>query len=313
MTTLFSPIVLFAYNRPFHTKQVLDSLAENEEAKESILYVFCDGAKENASQEVLNKIEQVRTIIKQENRFKEIKIIFQKKNKGLANSIIDGVTDVINKHGKIIVLEDDLVLSPFFLFYMNDSLNKYSNNEKVGAIGACNIFACGNKFPSSLFIPIPDCLGWATWKDRWDHFNADANHLLNELENKALMNKFNAYGSYNMEGMLKAQIGGNGTSWAVRWTAVCILKEWLTLYPNPAMTNHVESSDATHANINITPPLCLKKPVFETVPVEEIPEVIKAMKLAYAGTGDYFGKLKPKSNQRLFKKIVLKYLKIIKR
>ena len=104
-----APIVLFTYNRPIHTQNVLNSLAICEEAKESLLYVFCDGAKENVDATGLNKIEEVRKIVASENRFKQIIITVQEKNKGLANSIIDGVTQVVNEHGKVIVLEDDLV------------------------------------------------------------------------------------------------------------------------------------------------------------------------------------------------------------
>lgn len=290
LSNFYAPIVLFAYSRPWHTNQILNSLSVNEEAKDSILYIYCDGPKENATTEMLDKINQVRQISKAENRFQKVIVIEQIKNKGLANSIIGGVTEVINKHGSVIVLEDDLVLSPYFLNYMNDSLKRYEKDLKVAQIGACNFFACGKKYPSWFFIPMPDCLGWATWKNRWDHFNSDASFLLEELKKKELIYKFNAYGSSDMEKMLTAQIGG-GTSWAVRWTAVCILNDWLTLYPNPSFSNHIESQEATHANINITPPLCTEKPEFGTVAVIEIAQVIKAMKRGYKGTGDYYGKL----------------------
>jgi hypothetical protein len=269
----------------------LNSLVENVESKDSILYVFCDGAKQNSNDEDLVRIEEVRKLINAENRFKEVVIKVEEKNKGLANSIINGVTEVVNIHGKVIVLEDDLILSPFFLSYMNDSLERYENNSSVGQIGACNFFACGNYYPDYFFVPLPDCLGWATWKDRWGSFNSNVAELTKQLEEDEVKKHiFNAYGAYDFMGMLDLQKQGKVDSWAIRWQAVCVLKGWLILYPNPSMTNHIESNEATHANINITPPINIKLPNFYTIEVKEINKVITAFKLGYSGKGDYFGK-----------------------
>lgn len=286
-----APIVLFTYNRPSHTQNVLDSLAANEEAKESILYIYCDGAKSDNAED-LKKIDQVRAICLNENRFSEVVVVIQEKNKGLALSVIEGVTEIVNKFGKIIVVEDDLVLSPFFLAYMNDSLERYKDNKKIGQIGACNFFACGNKFPDYFFLAIPDCWGWGTWKEKWSFFNPNSQELLKKIIENNLIDRFNAYGSYDMIGMLKMQIEGKVNSWAIRWQAICILNDWLVLYPNPSYSNHIESSEATHANINITPPLKNTKPIFKNIPIVENDKVINAMKLGYSGIGKYHGKLK---------------------
>lgn len=308
MINSLAPIVLFTYNRPQHTQNVLDSLAKNEEAKDSILYVFCDGAKPDVGTEGLLKIEEVRKIANSENRFKEVHVTIQPQNKGLSNSIIDGITSIINQHGTAIVLEDDLVLSPYFLAYMNDSLVRYKEDDRVAEIGACNFFACGDKYPKSFFATMPDTWGWATWKDRWEKFNPDAVFLYKELQKNDLMHKFNTYGAYDMQGMLKDQIFGKVNSWAIRWQAVMVLNDWLCLYSNPAFSNHIESVDATHAQINIVPPLHTTKPIFETVKVEEIPSVIEAMKKGYSGQGDYFGNYKPKFIKKRIKKIGKKIL-----
>lgn len=299
-----APIVLFTYNRPQHTQLVLDSLSANAESKESILYIYCDGPREHADNKTIEKINETRRIVKAERRFKEVLITEQPRNKGLANSIIDGVTEVINKHNSVIVLEDDLVLSPFFLSYMNDSLKRYENNKNVGQIGACNFFACGDRFPVSFFVPIPDCWGWATWKNRWDRFIKDPQQLLKELQEKELIHKFNVYGSYDMEGMLKMQIEGKVNSWAIRWQAVCILNQWLILYPNPSVSNHIESAEATHANVNITPPLCSKALPLETVDTIEITSVINAMTRGYGGNTDYYGKFKKGYLKRRIKRAI---------
>lgn len=287
-----APIVLFVYNRPLHAEQTLNALMQNDLAGESILYIYSDGAKEYATPEDLLKIQEVRKLIRSKNWCKEVHIIESEKNKGLADSIIEGVTTVVNQFGKIIVLEDDLIVSPFFLHYMNDSLSRYENNVRVGQIGACNFFACNSKFPDTFFIPIPDCLGWGTWKNRWNHFVEDAGELLKLLKENNLLYRFNVYGSHDMEGLLKMQIEGKVSSWAIRWQAVCILNDWLTLYPNPSMTNHIGSSDATHSAESILPPLNDVRQEFITIDTVEIPDVIAALKSGYAGTSDYNGNLK---------------------
>ena len=305
MNSNLAPIVLFTYSRPDHTRKLLDSLAANEEAKESLLYIYCDGPKEGASDEVIRKIIETRLLVKVESRFHQVIIVEKQQNKGLANSIIHGVTEVINSHGKVIVLEDDLVLSKYFLYYMNNSLDRYKTNERVGQIGACNFFACGDKYDETFFIPIPDCWGWATWKDRWDHFNPNAIELLEQLKQAKLEGKFNVYDSCDMIGMLKSQIEGRVSSWAIRWQAVCVLNNWLTLYPNPSVTNHIESSEATHESSNITPPLFTTKPKLNTIAVVEKKKVIKAMKRGYSMKGDYFGNIKKEYKINPIKRLIL--------
>ena len=255
----FAPIILFVYNRPANTQRTLDELAKNEEAKFSTLYIYCDGPKENSDALQLSKINAVRKICASENRFKEVKIIDRKKNLGLATSIISGVTDVINRHGDIIVLEDDIRTSRYFLKFMNDALQVYKNDEKVISVGGCNYFVLGKNKPATFFIPIPDCLGWVIWLDRWKLFETDSKKLLNSIIENKLQEKFNLYGFYNFSGMLKDQSEGKVSSWAIRWQAVAYLNNKITIYPNPSVTQHLESKDATHAiGVNITPPLLLE-------------------------------------------------------
>ena len=309
MNNTFAPIVLFVYDRPIHTQNILNSLALNEESKFSDLYIFCDGSKLNASTEQLEKINKVKQIVESENRFQKVIFTIQSINKGLSNSIIDGVTKVINKHGSVIVLEDDLIVSKYFLSYMNDGLNRYKDNKNVAEIGACNFFANGKRYPDYFFANMPDTWGWATWKDRWSYFNNDSVFLYNELVNKNLTHKFNTYGSYDMMGMLNDQIFGKVNSWAIRWQAVMVLNNWLCLYSNPAFSNHIESSEATHANKNIIPPLQNNKPIFKTVPVIELPIIIEAIKNGYSNKSDYYGNFKMKylvkKTKRIINKIIL--------
>src|ERR1700730_8509030 len=122
-----APIVLFVYNRPEHTRRTLSYLQKNLLAEESRLYIFSDGPKADDDKA---KVEQVRQLIKEVTGFKALKIINRKENLGLANSIISGVTQLVNEYGKVIVFEDDLLSSPYTLQYFNEALTRYANEEK---------------------------------------------------------------------------------------------------------------------------------------------------------------------------------------
>ena len=187
----YSPIILFVYNRPFHTAKILDALSKNEESKESILYVFCDGLKENVPLEDLDLITQTRTIVENESRFKEIIVIKNDKNKGLANSIIDGINLVLSSFEKIIVIEDDILPQKGFLKYMNEALNLYETTDEIGCIHAWNYTFNQNRIKQSTFLlKGADCWGWGTWKRAWDLFEPNGIILLNEIQSKNLEFEF---------------------------------------------------------------------------------------------------------------------------
>ncbi|MDR3695453.1 methyltransferase, TIGR04325 family [Mucilaginibacter sp.] len=234
-----APIVLFVYNRPWHTEQTLNAIAANELAAESILYIYSDGPKYNASAEALENISKTRNIIKKQRWCKEIYIIERDENYGLQKSVIEGVTEIVNQYGKVIVLEDDIVTSKYFLQFMNDALDVYKDEEEVISIGALNFFATDKQVDDTFFIPIPDCWGWATWKNRWQLFETNAQTLLNRLRQNDLIDNFNLNGAFNFENMLIDQIEGKVSSWAIRWQAVAYLENKLTLYPKYSVTKNI--------------------------------------------------------------------------
>jgi hypothetical protein len=276
-----APIVLFCYNRPENTKITLDALAENDLADQSTLIIYCDGPKKCASAADLERIEEVRTFVESEQRFKEVKVIKRYENVGLANSIIKGVSDVVIEYGSVIVLEDDILCSKYFLNFMNEALDKYKNNPKVFSIGACNFFAIGKDIPETFALPVADCWGWATWKNRWELFESDSQKLMDEITEKNLINEFSLLGYYDFFGMLKLQNEGKINSWTIRWQAVLFLNNMLTIYPNPSVTQHVESSNATHASINVLPPLAKDKIHLTDHPVILNEEIFRKMLKGY--------------------------------
>jgi hypothetical protein len=260
---MLSPIVLFVYNRPWHTEQTLNALAENYLSDQSILYVFADGPKENADEEMMLKINQTRAIVKSKQWCKEVIIMEHKKNIGLSRSIIGGVTNVVNKHGAVIVLEDDIVAAKGFLKYMNDALTYYLNEEKVGCIHAWNYkLDCENIEDSTFFLKGADCWGWATWKNSWELFNPNGEELLNAIIENKSEHDFNRKGTHDFIGMLKDQIYGMNDSWAIRWHASLFLENKYCLQPTRAIVKnigldssgvHCETSDLSQELVEYIP------------------------------------------------------------
>ncbi len=245
-----APIVLFVYNRPEHTLRTLDALSKNTEAAESILFIYCDGPKSNASNAQLEKIKEVSCIAKSEIRFKEVHVIDRKENMGLASSVIAGVTEIVNKYGKIIVLEDDLVTSPYFLKFMNDALNVYALSDDVVCVSGYT-YPVKKKLPETFFIKVAECWGWATWKRGWEIFEIDGAKLLCEIENKNLGSAFDFNNSYKYTQMLKEQIEGKNSSWAIRWYASAFLKNKLCLFPGTSLIQNIGiDGSGTHSGIS---------------------------------------------------------------
>lgn len=243
--TKLAPIAIFSYNRPWHLQQTIEALLKNPEAATSDLFIFSDGPKNGLSMEA---VKEVRAYIRQVDGFKSVTIIEREQNYGLGKSIIAGVSEVMNEYGKLIVMEDDLVTSPFFLRYMNDALEYYENEDKVISIhGYCYPM---NGLPETYFVKGADCLGWATWQRGWDLFEADGRKLLGQLEQQELLNRFDYFGTAGYSKMLRDQIEGKNSSWAVRWYASALLKDKLTLYPGQSLVFHI-GSDGSGTNCRI--------------------------------------------------------------
>src|SRR3972149_7058471 len=181
-----APIALFVYKRLWHTQQTIESLSKNILASESELFIFSDAPK---SIEDETNVKNVRAFIRNVKGFKNVTITERGKNLGLANSIIDGVTTVINRFGKIIVLEDDMLLSKYFLQFMNDGLNVYEKEDDVISIHGY-IYPVKVKLPETFFLRGADCWGWATWKRSWVYFEANSYRLLNEIKTRKLEFEF---------------------------------------------------------------------------------------------------------------------------
>jgi hypothetical protein len=263
-----APVALFVYNRPWHTRQTIEALIANPEANDTDLYVFSDAAKsELAAQAVLD----VRAYLKSITGFNSVAIVERKENFGLSRSIIEGVSQVCQEHGRVIVLEDDIVASPYFLKYMNDALNCYAANERVASISGYT-YPIKHALPETFFLRGSDCWGWATWKRAWDLFEPDGNILLSELKRQGLTDQFDCNGTYPFTRMLRHQIAGKNNSWAIRWHATAFLRHAFTLYPRQTLIHNVgidgsgencEPTDVFYGEFSPTPI------VVNPIPVEE--------------------------------------------
>ena len=235
----FTPIALFVYKRPEHTRKTLESLIENAEFSDSPLYVFCDGARHEKDIPLIQETRKVIRSYKLEN----VTIIEREENMGLANSIIAGVTELCNKYGRVIVVEDDLYLSSYFLKYMNTALDTYEEYDEVMHI-AGYMFPVRGQLPDTFFYRATSCWGWGTWKRAWDKFEPDEYVLIKRLKNRKKRHEFDIQGSMKYCRMLILQAIGVNDSWAIRWYASVFLNNGLCLHPGKSLVNNIGHDDS---------------------------------------------------------------------
>ena len=250
-----APIVVFSYNRPDHLRQTLEALAKNDLAQESVLYIFCDGAKSNAAEEQRQRVLENRKVARAAMGFKEVHVVEREHNVGLKDNIVGAVTEIVNQYGRVITLEDDVVTSVGFLKYMNEALELYADEEKVMHVSAY-MYPHKLHLPETFFYPVPyPGGGWATWQRAWSQYNDDAQELFDYWKDK--WETFDIY-------------GGDYLS----------KQDALTLYPGRSLTNNIGFDDmATN---------CYTTTKFDVVPtdyvkVERTPLIVdrKANRIIY--------------------------------
>ncbi|MBK8569137.1 MAG: glycosyltransferase [Nitrosomonadales bacterium] len=242
---MLAPIILFAFSRPEHTRRTLEALAANALADQSDLIVYADAARSERDAEA---VCVVRELIRAAFGFRSVTLIERDVNFGLARNIIEGVSEVLCQHERIIVLEDDMVTSPFFLTYMNEALERYANDNRIISIHGY-VYPVAGALPEAFFLPGADCWGWATWRRGWAYFNPNGAQLLRELKQRKLEHAFDYGGSYPYTQMLEAQIAGANDSWAIRWYASAFLLGKLTLYPGRSLVHNIgNDASGTHCD-----------------------------------------------------------------
>lgn len=242
---MLAPICLFTYNRLKETQLTVEALQCNNLAPLSELYIFSDGPKEERD---ALKVDRVRNYIKSITGFKIVQIIESQTNNGLANSIINGVTRIINQYEKVIVLEDDLMTSKNFLDFMNQAIDYYTNNEKIFSISGYSMNLPSLKIMDKdiYYGYRASSWGWGTWKNRWETIDWEVRDYSSFIWNPIKQLKFMRAGS-DMPYMLWKQMNGKIDSWAIRWCYDQFKKELFTVFPTKSkLVNIGIGAEATH-------------------------------------------------------------------
>lgn len=257
MSCNLAPIVLFVYNRPEHTRRMIEALRANRLAPRSRLFVFADGPKNDGAWPA---VDEVRRYVASINGFASVEVTARDENRGLAASVISGVSQVVEEFNKVIVLEDDLLTSPYFLDYMNEGLELYKEDGEVASVQAHMFPLKGSILPQSFFLPVTGSWGWGTWSRSWRLFNPDAKYLLGEIRRRGLSCAFDLNHSYPYTRLLDQQVAGKIDSWAIRWYASTFLLGKMSLFPASSFVKnagfdgsgvHCGRSDPEHFNTSI--------------------------------------------------------------
>lgn len=268
-----APIALFVYNRPEHTRRTLQFLRRNFLAEESRLFIFSDAAKNDSQKD---KVAEVREVLRSVEGFKSVQIVERYTNLGLAESIIDGVSMLAEKYGKVIVFEDDLISSQYTLQYFNDALKRYENEEQVMHIGAYMYPLKSNDLPETFFYRAASSWGWATWARAWKNFEPDIDKIISQFTSHK-RNQFSIEGTMNFWKQIREFKRGKNNSWAIRWYASVFLNQGLTLNPAKSLINNIgHDGTGVHSGTNAIYDVKISE-----ARVTSFPEVIKENKEAY--------------------------------
>lgn len=292
-----APILLFTYNRPSHTRQTLNALLGNELSNESELFIFSDGYK---GIEEKNEVMEVRQLVRSIKGFKKIHITENGVNLGLAKNIIEGVTQVIETYEKVIVLEDDLITSPYFLTFMNEALDMFEEEKRIGHVhGYCYPLP---KLPDAFLTKWTGSWGWATWERAWRQFNPDGNILLKEIETRRLARAFDFNGQYPYTRMLRRQVKGQNNSWAIRWSASLFLNDMLSVNAGKSLVENIGfDGSGTHSSsqdiyaTNLYP----KKLSINIPSIEENHTVRRSIERYYGKTNSFWAKVRRRIQRHL--------------
>ena len=285
----YAPIVMFVYNRADHFTQTYEALAKCPEAKNSILYVFSDGAKNDNAKPQVEQVRQTAKKFAGRHDFQDVILTVSPENKGLARSIIDGVTKVLDEYGKAIIIEDDNLSSPYLLNYLNRALDFYADDKSVGALsGYTPQIQFPDDYHHDVFTSYRSCsCCWATWRDRWQNIDWNLEHFSEFVSNKQAVRRLSLTGNDRLIRLYR-QTKGNGSSWSVRFGTHLVINNMLTIYPRYSYVQnigcdetgtHSQEKDADSMAVDLSK--AISDPKIEKVPFEL--EIQRNFKQHYSG------------------------------
>ena len=278
---MIAPVSLFVYNRPDHTAKTLAALSENLECVDTDLFIFSDAPK---VPEHRDAVTQVRELCRGVDGFRSVTLIERKENWGLAKSIIDGVSMVVQRFGRVIVLEDDLVVSSAFLSFMNQALDIYGGEKKVWHISGWSYPIEDQVVEGAFLWRGMNCWGWGTWADRWEFFTKDPQGLIETFSRKQKRD-FDLGGTKVFWPQIVQNAQGKIDTWAIFWYATIFLNNGLCLNPRVSFVENI-GHDGTGINCgtdSISQSRRLNTDVQISFPnaIAENPSVINAIRSYY--------------------------------
>ena len=275
-----APVALFCFNRPDHLEQTLASLQANHLAQATPLFIFSDGPRHAPDQPKVNKVRQIAEAFQ---NMESVQVIKREQNYGLARSIIKGVSEVIRKYGRCIVLEDDLELSPFFLSFMNQALEIYETDQSVFSVsGYCPPIRIPRYFAHEAFqFPRINSWGWGTWVDRWEKVDWDVSRFNHFIHDPIQVKELEKQGKDLPVMLLKQQTGQNN-SWAVRFNQACFENGMTNIYPVRSLVrNRGADSSGTHMKASRKFSVALTKDLPEPYPAVSDPQIDASFRRFY--------------------------------
>ncbi|MFA4867662.1 MAG: glycosyltransferase [Pedobacter sp.] len=274
----FAPIALFVYNRPEHTRRTLSFLQKNHLAEESRLFIFSDGAK--AGQE--ENVNAVRELGHSITGFKSVEVIERSQNLGLANSVIDGVSRLTSTYGRAIVLEDDVLTSPYTLQYFNDALNRYEEQDQVMHVTAYMYPIPHKGLPETFFLRIASSQAWATWDRAWKNFEPDIDKIISRFDDQQ-KHQFELEGGMNFWKHIMEFKHGRNNSWAIRWYASVFLKKGLSVNPALSLIENIgHDGSGVHSGVST-----IYKGAVNNFRINSFPEQLEEYKPGYQAVRNF--------------------------
>lgn len=305
---MLAPIILFVYNRPWHTRQTVEALQNNELASESELYIFADGPKKDLDEDTI-KIKEVRDYIHTIKGFKKILITESEYNIGLDSSIINAVTKVINIHNRVIVIEDDIVTHPFFLRYINHGLETYKNQNNIYMISGFSYnINFPKKYKNDVYCVHRCCSwGWGMWADRWKQVDWNLTNYNMLANNKYEIKKFNRGGN-DLFRMLQTLIKQPVCAWDIRWAFCMYEHDGLCVNPTRSLINNIGlDGSGTHkdniTNDNYIAPFPIEVTYYFDLPspIDDNSNMDKELRFFLDGSPSLYQRIKYSIKKRLYR------------
>lgn len=228
-------VAIFAYKRPVHLLRVLRALTPQVRSRQLPVHIFLDGSKSDVDSRDIEACFRIASMYQEKCGF-----VVRKNacNQGLYKSLTSGVTEMFMQFQRLIVLEDDILTSPYFIDYMLNGLDAYEANPRVASIHGYSL-PFNTEVDETFFLRGADCWGWATWRDRWSLFRSDASNMVREIEDHNLGNDFDLGGQVSNLRLLKNRAENKSNSWAICWHASCFLADKLTLHPGRSLVKNI--------------------------------------------------------------------------